>query len=103
MLPTRNTALRRSLDEWFTQVGIRPIIRCEVGDRDLFEVFAEAGAGVFATPTILEQRLRRQFDVQVVGRVEGIREKYYAISTERKLKHPGVIAISEEARKQLFK
>lgn len=103
LLPLEGTALRRSLDEWFTQKGIRPVIRCEVGDRDLFEVFAEAGAGVFATPTILEQRLRRQFDVQVIGRVEGIREKYYAISTERKLKHPGVIAISEEARKQLFK
>ena len=103
LLPLEGTALRRSLDEWFAQNGIRPIIRCEVGDRDLFEVFAEAGAGVFATPTILEQRIRRQFDVQVVGRAEGIREKYYAISTERKLKHTGVIAISEEARKQLLK
>jgi LysR family transcriptional activator of nhaA len=103
LLPLEGTALRRSLDEWFTKVGIRPIVRCEVGDRDLFEVFAEAGTGVFATPTILEQRLRRQFDVQVVGRVEEIREKYYAISTERKLKHPGVIAISDAARKQLFK
>lgn len=103
LLPLEGTALRRSLDEWFSQQGIRPIIRCEVGDRDLFEVFAEAGTGVFATPTILEQRIRRQFDVQVVGRAEEIREKYYAISTERKLKHPGVIAISEEGRKQLFK
>jgi LysR family transcriptional activator of nhaA len=103
LLPLEGTALRRSLDEWFTQVGIRPIIRCEVGDRDLFEVFAEAGAGVFATPTILEKRLRRQFDVQVIGRTDEIHEKYYAISTERKLKHPGVIAISEVARQQLFK
>jgi LysR family transcriptional activator of nhaA len=102
LLPLEGTALRRSLDEWFSQVGIRPVIRCEVGDRDLFEVFAEAGTGVFATPTILEQRIRKQFDVQVIGRAEDIREKYYAISTERKLKHPGVIAISEEARKQLF-
>jgi len=103
LLPLEGTALRRSLDEWFTQEGIRPIVRCEFGDRDLFEVFAHAGTGVFATPTLLEQRIRRQFAVQVVGRVEAIREKYFAISTERKLKHPGVIAISEAARKQLFK
>jgi LysR family transcriptional activator of nhaA len=102
-MPLEGTALRRSLDEWFSQMAIRPTIRCEMGDRDLFEVFAEASTGVFATPTILEQRLRRQFDVQVVGRVEDIREKYYAISTERKLKHPGVVAISEAARQQLFK
>ena len=50
-----------------------------------------------------EQRIRRQFDVQVIGRAEAIREQYFAISTERKLKHPGVIAISEAARGQLFK
>jgi LysR family transcriptional activator of nhaA len=103
LLPLEGTALRRSLDEWFSKLGIRPVIRYEVGDRDLFEVFAEVGAGIFATPTILEQRLRQQFDIQVVGRVEAVREKYYAISTERKLKHPGVIAISEAARQQLFK
>lgn len=103
ILPLEGTALRRSLDQWFGEQSIRPTIRCEMSDRDLFEVFAEVGVGVFATPTILEQRLRRQFDVQVVGRVDGIREKYYAISTERKLKHPGVIAISDSAREQLLK
>jgi len=103
LLPMEGTALRRSLDEWFSAEGIRPVMRCEIADCDLFEAFAHAGAGIFASPTILEQRLRRQFDLQVVGRVENIREKYFAISTERKLKHPGVIAISEVARQQLFK
>ena len=103
LLPMEGTSLRRSLDEWFSEQGIRPIVRCELGDRDLFEVFAAGGAGVFATPTILEQRIRRQFDVRVIGRAEAIREQYFAISTERKLKHPGVIAISEAARGQLFK
>ena len=75
----------------------------KIGDRDLFEVFGHGGAGIFAAPTIIERRIRRQFTLQVLGRVETIREKYYAISTERKLKHPAVIAISEAARKQLFK
>jgi LysR family transcriptional activator of nhaA len=78
-------------------------VRCEIGDRDLFEAFGHGGAGIFAAPMIIERRLLRQFKLQVLGRVETIREKYYAISTERKLKHPAVIAISEVARKQLFK
>ena len=97
------TSLRRSLDEWFASEGIRPLIRCEFGDCDLLEVFAHGSAGVFAAPTILENRIRRQFSVGVVGRADKIRERYFAISTERKLKHPGVVAISDAARTQFAK
>jgi LysR family transcriptional regulator, transcriptional activator of nhaA len=103
LLPMEGTSLRRSLDDWFNSKAIRPLIRCEISDCDLFEVFAHGGAGIFATPTILENRIRQQFSVGVVGRVETIRERYFAISTERKLKHPGVIAISESARAQFAK
>lgn len=103
LLPMEGTALRRSLDEFFHAQGVQPIIRCEVGDCDLFEAFAHGGIGIFAAPTVLEQQLRRQFAVQVVGRVEAVRERYYAVSTERKLKHPAVVAISEAARKQFAK
>jgi LysR family transcriptional activator of nhaA len=103
LLPMEGTSLRRSLDEWFDAEQIRPTVRCEIGDRDLFEVFGHAAAGVFAAPTVLESRLRRQFRLVVLGRVDAIRERYYAISTERKLKHPAMIAISEVARKRLFK
>jgi LysR family transcriptional activator of nhaA len=103
LIPMEGTALRRSLDEWFEAENIRPLIRCEIGDRDLFEVFAHAGAGIFVAPTILEQRIRKQFSVQVLGRVETISEKYFAISTERKIKNPAVVAISEAARRQFFK
>lgn len=103
LLPMEGTALRRSLDEWFHAQDIRPVIRCEVGDCDLFEVFAHGGTGIFAAPTVLEQRIRRQFAVQVIGRVETVRERYYAVSTEKKLKHPAVVAISEAARKQFAK
>jgi LysR family transcriptional activator of nhaA len=98
LLPMEGTALRRSLDEWFDRNRIRPVIRCEIGDCDLFEVLAHAGAGICALPTILERRIRRQFTVGVVGRAQDIRERYYAISTERKLKHPAILAISEAAR-----
>jgi len=103
LLPAEGTALRRSLDEWFEVEQIRPIVRGEIGDCDLFEVFAHAGAGIFAAPTIIERRIRRQFTLHVLGRVQSIRERYFAISTERKLKNPAVIAISEAARSKLFK
>jgi LysR family transcriptional activator of nhaA len=97
------TALRRSLDEWFTAKTIRPVVRCEVGDCDLFEVFGHAGVGVFAVPNVLVNRIRRMFSVGLVGRADEIQEKYFAISTERKLKHPAVLAISKAARAQFEK
>jgi LysR family transcriptional activator of nhaA len=103
LLPMEGTALRRSLDEWFDAQEIRPSIRCEISDCDLFEAFGHGGAGVFVVPTVIELRVRRQFKVQVIGRVDSIRERYYAISTERKLKNPAVIAISEAARSRLFR
>jgi LysR family transcriptional activator of nhaA len=103
LLPMEGTALRRSLDEWFASKKIRPVVRCEVSDCDLFEVLAQAGAGVFAAPTILERRICRQFTVRVIGRAKAIRESYFAISTERKLKHPAMIAIVKAAHTQLFK
>ncbi len=98
-LPMEGTSLRRSLEEWFERQRIRPLVRCEVGDCDLFEVFSFAGAGVFAAPTVLEKRMRRQFKLHLIGRVEEIQEKYFAITNERKLKHPAVIAIWESARR----
>jgi LysR family transcriptional activator of nhaA len=103
LLPMEGTALRRSLDEWFDAQGIQPSVRCEISDCDLFEAFGHGGAGVFVVPIVIEMRIRRQFRVQVIGRVESIRERYYAISTERKLKNPGVIAISDAARSRIFK
>lgn len=102
IMPMEGTALRRSLDEWFDKHGIQPIVNAEVSDCDMLEVFAQIGAGIVVVPAVIEQRIRLQFQLQLVGRVEAIREKYFAITTERKLKHPGVIAISTTARRNLF-
>lgn len=103
IMPMEGTALRRSLDEWFDKHGIQPIVNAEVSDCDMLEVFAQIGAGIVVVPAVIEQRIRLQFQLQLVGRAEAIREKYFAITTERKLKHPGVVAISSMARHSLFR
>lgn len=102
LLPTDNTTLRRSLDQWFESEGIRPTVVGEFEDSALLKVFAQSGAGLFADPSVIEAEIRRQYDVQIVGRLEAVRERFYAISVERKLKNPAVIAISEAARQKLF-
>ncbi len=102
LLPTDNTALRRSLDHWFDELGIHPVVRGEFEDSALLKVFGQAGVGIFAVPSVTESEVRERYGVEMIGRVESVRERFYAISGERRLKHPAVIAITEAARSKLF-
>jgi len=102
LLPTENTSLRRGLDQWFEQHDLRPMVVSEIEDRALLKAFGERGVGLFPAPTVIENEVRRQYGVAVVGRIEAVKERFYAISVERRLKHPAVVAICEAARQQLF-
>ena len=102
IVPTDNTALRRAMERWFESEDIRPSVVGEFEDNALLKVFGQAGAGLFAAPTIIEREIQRQYGVRVVGRVESVRERFYAISVEKKVKHPAVLAIADEARQKLF-
>jgi LysR family transcriptional activator of nhaA len=102
LLPTSGSALRRSIDQWFEQNSIQPRIVAETADSALLMVFGETGAGVFPAPLAIEKEIRRQFRVHPLGELKGVQERYYAISVERKLKNPAVVAISELARTELF-
>jgi len=101
LLPTSGKTLRRTLDQYFEQQGIRPRVVAELDDSALLTTFGQAGAGLFVAPTVLEKEVQRQFDVTVVGRLDSVRERYFALSVERRLKHPAVVAISEAANEML--
>jgi LysR family transcriptional regulator, transcriptional activator of nhaA len=102
LLPSETSTLRRVLEQWFEKQKIRPRIVGEFADSALIKVFGQAGKGVFAAPSIIESSVRRQYGVMIVGRLDGARERFYAVSAERRLKHPAVIAITESARRELF-
>ena len=101
LLPTADATLRRLLDQWFEARGIRPQIVGEFEDSALLKVFGQSGAGLFAVPSAIEAEVRRQYGVRRVGRVE-VRERFYAFTVERKMKHPAVVAIIEAARREIF-
>lgn len=103
VLPTENTALRRSLDQWFAASGVHPSVVAEVEDMAMLQVLGQAGVGLFAAPSVAEAAIRRQYGVQVVGRLDAVRERFYAITVERRLRHPAAVAISETARGELFR
>jgi LysR family transcriptional activator of nhaA len=102
LLPTQNTSLRRSLEQWFDLQDIRPQVMHEFADSAVLKVFGQAGEGLFAAPAAIEQEVCRQYNVRVVGQIPELKERFYAISVERRLKHPAVVAISRAARSTLF-
>lgn len=102
LLPTRNTSLRRSLDGFFESAGVRPHVVAEFEDSALQKVFGAAGDGCFPAPSVIAKEICRQYGVRVVGEATGVSERFYALSVERKIKHPAVLAITEAARARLF-
>ena len=102
LMPTNTSSLRRSLDQWLEDRGIKPDIVAEFEDRALMKAFGEAGAGVFTSPTAVEDDVVAKYGVKVVGQSDELQERFYAISAERRIKHPAVAAIAEAAKESLF-
>lgn len=102
LMPTPNTALRRSLDSFFETEDIHPLVVAEVEDVALLQVLGQEGMGLFAAPSVVEAEIRRAYGVRVAGRLPAVRERFYAIATERRLTHPAVVALREAARKELL-
>ncbi len=103
LMPAQGTSLRRNLDMWFDKHGVSPDVVAEFDDSSLLKTFAQAGLGVFAAPSIISKEVTRQHDVRAVGSAPDIKERFYAISVERRLRHPAVVAVTETARQELFK
>ena len=99
--PGEGTVLRRQLDDWIQREGVRPKIVGEFDDSALMKAFGEHGAGAFAAPSILTSELRRHHGVVPVAVIPEVHERYYAISAERRIKHPAVVAIAGVARGRL--
>jgi LysR family transcriptional activator of nhaA len=102
LMPTSSSALRRALELWFERKGIKPEVVAEFEDRALMKAFGEAGVGVFTTPSPVERDVTAKYGVVPIGRTDEVRERYYAISAERHIRHPAVAAITEAARADLF-
>jgi len=102
LVPAENAAIRNSLDTWFEAHDVHPVVAGEFQDYALLRAFGQAGRGVFPIPTVFEKQIKQE-SLKVMGRTRDIRNRFYAISVERKLKHPAVIAICNTARQQLFR
>ena len=103
LMPSVDSAIRRSLDDWFESQDIKPSIVGEFEDSALLKVFGQAGRGVFPAPTVVREEVVQQYGVREVIELKDVRDRFYAISPERKIKHPAVAFIVERAKSSIFK
>jgi LysR family transcriptional activator of nhaA len=102
LLPSEGTAIRTELDAWFRARELRPKVVGEFDDSALIKVFGDRGRGIFTAPSVVEEDVLRHHSVELLGRVKEVRQSFYAISVERRLRHPAVVAIAQSARRELF-
>ncbi|GLR70476.1 transcriptional activator NhaR [Agaribacter marinus] len=103
LLPTKQYAIRQLFDKWSHDAGIFPLIRGQYDDSALMKSFGKAGFGVFFMPSIIEDEVEKGFNVDIIGNLSEITQKFYAISAERKVTHPAVAAVCSAARDIIFK
>jgi len=97
-LPLPETGLRRMLDDWFAQVGVRPDVVGEFNDIGMLKTFGQGGTAVFPSVTLVEKQVFDQYRARVIGRTEQVRERFFAVASSKRLTHPGVQAICKQPR-----
>ncbi|CAM4007646.1 transcriptional activator NhaR [Pseudomonas wadenswilerensis] len=102
LIPGQETVVRSRLLRWFAEQQLQPRIVGEFDDSALMQAFGQSGSGIFIAPSVIADEVCKQYGVELIGQTDAVNESFYAISVERKVKHPGIVAITEGARRQLF-
>ena len=102
LLAVNESPTRRALEEWFDNIDVTPQVLAEFDDSALLQAFGEAGIGIFPAPTAIADEVSQMYDAAKIGTAESVVENYFAISPERKLKHPAVLSLTQAARQRLF-
>ncbi|NWB88263.1 transcriptional activator NhaR [Pseudomonas gingeri] len=102
LIPGQESVVRSRLLRWFAEQHLHPRIVGEFDDSALMQAFGQSGSGIFIAPSVIAEEVCRQYGVELIGQTDAVSESFYAISVERKVKHPGIVAITEGARRELF-
>ncbi len=102
LLPSASNPMRRALEEWMDSLELSPETIAEFDDSALMKAFGEEGLGLFPSPSAIAEEIQLMYGAKAIGDIPEVIENYYAISPERRLKHPVVLNIIENARDNLF-
>ena len=101
LLPGETNPARNHLIQWLDQIHIYPRVIGEFDDSALMKAFGQGGAGIFIAPTAIAKEVAKQYNVNIIGKTDNVKERFFAISVERKASHPAIVAINEAAREWL--
>lgn len=102
LVPGESTMVRGRLMRWFGEHQLLPRIVGEFDDSALMKAFGQSGMGIFIAPSVIAEEVRRQFGVVIIGQTGEVTEQFYAISVERRLTHPGVVAVTKTGFQAMF-
>ena len=102
LMPGEGVAIRPALQQWFESQRLHPRIVGEFDDSALLKSFGQGGAGLFPAPTATSAYVCEQYGVRAIGRIDSITEHLYAITTERRMRHPATLAVSRAAASDVF-
>jgi LysR family transcriptional regulator, transcriptional activator of nhaA len=102
LLPNSGTQLRSGIDQWLNKLRIHPRMVAEFDDSALMKAFGKEGSGIFIAPAVIDAEVEQQYQVSKIGQTKDVKEQFYAISVERRVKHPVVCAVMDAANEQLF-
>ena len=103
LLPTKESALRFELEQWFDKIGLKVRHKGSFQDRALMKIAAREGKGVIPVPTAIASEVMKEFHLCLLGATTDVKEQLYLISVERRLKSPLLIKICAESQKRVFK
>ena len=90
--------MQQRLQAWFDKLHIQPKVVAEFDDRSMMKAFGQAGTGVFSAPSFVAEEVAKQHDLQIFGSTREVQEQAYAVTSERHIKHPVAVAVSEAAK-----
>jgi len=102
LLPGEDSSIRQTLESWLRRQQLRPQVRGEIETSTLLKLFGQKSLGIFVLPSIIEEAVCKRYQVQMIGRPQGLCVRCYAFTAQRRISHPGVRTLVETARRNLF-
>ena len=102
LLPGRGSVVRRALDRWFESEDLQPLVVAEFEDSALLKVFGQAGRGLFPAPTVVARQVESQYGVKAVAELPSVKERFFAITNQRRISHPAIAHLVQQAKGSLF-
>ena len=99
LLLNENSVLRRQMSRWFNDLNLTPLVRGEFADGAMLKIAGSSGLGLLALPSVIEEDAKQLYGLHHVGVAAGVKEQFFAVSVERKIKHPGVLAMQKAVMK----